>query len=116
MPRQMAGYGTLARAGRAVNGYDDLAGGTNAARKVFFRTHARFFVSCLGLDWDLGRAVKPNRLLFPAFAPAVKAGLRLLRPDRESARASVRVSVRAPVRPPGLGLAVGLAPLEWPLR
>ena len=50
MPGHATGNRTLARAGRAVNGYDDLAGGTNAARKVFFRTHARFFVSCLGLD------------------------------------------------------------------
>jgi hypothetical protein len=46
----------------------------------------------------LGRAVKPNRLLLPAFVPAVKAGLRLPRVVRASE----------------LGLPAVLLP--WPLR
>jgi hypothetical protein len=64
-------------------------------------------------------------LLFPAFAPAAKAGLRLLRIDRASARASGRASLlgalplpreRLPVRKAALGLPPVLAPLLWPLR
>ena len=53
--------------------------------------HPRFFVPSLGL------AVKPNRLLFPAFVPAVSAGFRLF---RAAGRVSVRESLRwlLPVR------------------
>ena len=52
------------------------------------------------MDWALGRAVKPNRLLFPALAPAVKAGLRLPRMGRASE----------------LSLPLLLAAFERPLR
>jgi hypothetical protein len=86
---------------------------------AFFRTHPRFFVSCLGL----GRAVKPKRLLLPARVPAVSAGLRVL---RDEGRVSGRASLRGPLAvrevlllalPVTLGLpAAGLAPLLWPFR
>jgi hypothetical protein len=101
MPRQMAGDGTLSRSGRAVNGDDDLPGGRTL--ESFLPTHPRFFVPCLG------RAVKPNRLLFPAFEPAARAGLRLLpRGPRSGPRVLPGCCRRLPA---GLPAAW---PLEWP--
>jgi hypothetical protein len=49
-----------------------------------------------------GRAVKPYRLLLPAFAPAVNAGVRLPRAVRVSVRESLRAEAlrdNVPVRP-----------------
>ncbi len=61
-----------------------------------------------------GRAVKPNRLLFPALVPAVRTGLWLLCAGRASLRESLRELVlRALVL---LVLPAGLAPLLWLLR
>jgi hypothetical protein len=70
----------------------------------------------------LGGAVKPNRLEFPAFVPAVKAGLRLLRAGRASGLASFRAALPLRVPLPFLGwlllrgavpaLPAALAPLE----
>ena len=54
MPGQVAGNGALARAGRSVDGDDDLAAGLNGADAAFFRTHPRFFVPWLGRS---GKAV-----------------------------------------------------------
>ena len=120
MPGQMPRNRTLSRASRAVDGNNDLAGSLNGAQRGFFRTHPRFFVPCLG------GAVKPNRLEFPAFVPAVSAGLRLLRAGRASGRASFRAALPLRVPLPLLGwlllrevvvaLPAALAPLEWPLR
>lgn len=61
-------------------------------------------------------------MLFPAFAPAARAGLRL--PLRDVGRASGRASLRGALsfrerlllRPLELGLLVDLAPFEWPFR
>jgi hypothetical protein len=118
MPGQMAGYCALSRASRTINGDDDLPAMLKGAQGAFFRTHARFFVSCLGRG--LGRAVKPNCLLFPAFVPAAKAGLRLPRTGRASGRESLREAVPLRgtllLRAVVLGLAAALAPLVWPLR
>ena len=97
MPRQMPRNRTLSRTSRAVDGDNDLPGRLNGAQGGFFRTHPRFFVPCLG------GAVKPNRLEFPALAPAVKAGLRLLRAGRASGRASFLAALPLRVPLPFLG-------------
>jgi hypothetical protein len=75
-------------------------------------SQARFLVFCLG------RAVKPNRLLFPVFLPAVKAGLRLLLPrtERASLREALPFRERLPARAFPVDLPVALTPLTWPLR
>jgi hypothetical protein len=63
----------------------------------------------------LGLAVKPNRLLLPAFAPAAIIGFRLLpRDGRDSALDSLRETL--PLREAAAGLLAGLAPFVWPLR
>jgi hypothetical protein len=56
-------------------------------------------------------------LLFPAFAPAARAGFRLL-PERTTGRAAGRESLRGalPLRGVAPGLPAVLATLEWPLR
>jgi hypothetical protein len=82
MASQMTCNGTLPGARRSVNGDDKLGGTTGGAQAVLICTHPRFFVS------RLGRAEKPNRVLFPTFVPAVNAGLRLVREGRASGRAS----------------------------
>jgi len=74
----------------------------------------------------LGRAEKPNRALFPAFAPAVNAGFRLPREGRASGRTSflealpfravLEPRVRLPLRAEELGLPTVLVPLARPLR
>jgi hypothetical protein len=76
----------------------------------FVCTHPSFFVSFSG------RAVKPNRLLFPALAPAVRVGLRLLCAGRASARESVRGILLLRAELPGLpvGLALLLRPQAEP--
>src|ERR1039458_6195761 len=99
----MAGDGALSRSGRAVDGDDDLAGRRERAERG--GTHPRFFVPCLG------RAVKPNRLLFPALAPAASAGLRLL--PREAL--APRTGLLAP-REVVADFPAGLEPLELTLR
>jgi hypothetical protein len=66
----------------------------------FIRTHPSFLVSFLG------GAVKPNRLLFPAAALAVRAGFRLLCEERASLRESGRGWLLWPA-----GLPEDLAPL-----
>ena len=103
MPGQMLCNGAFARAGRAVDSDNDLPRRLNRAQCYFVCTHPRFFVSCLG------RAVKPNRLLFPALVPAVRAGLRLLCAGRASVRESVRGMLLLRTGP--LGLPVAFAPL-----
>ena len=78
--------------------------GLAAGDEAFCRAHPRFFVPLFE------RAVNPNRLLLPALAPAVSAGLR---PLRDVPRASTRTSLRAmvPLRLVLAGLAVA-----WPFR
>jgi hypothetical protein len=115
MPGQMAGNGTLSRTGGAINRDDDLSIGFKSAQGAIFQTHARFFVSCF--DVGLGRAVKPYLLLLPAFAPAVNAGLRLVRDERASGRESWRGALLARVelaaRGVGLVLLAVFDPLVW---
>jgi len=118
MPGQVPGDGALSRTGRTINGYDNFSGRPQSAQRAIVQTHARFFVSCL--DFALGRAVKPYRLLFPTLVPAVSAGLRLLRTGRASGRASLRSAppfrLALALRAFAPGLAAALAPLLWPLR
>ena len=67
---QMAGNGTLSRAGWPVNSDNNFANRIGRAKRRV--THPRFFVPCLG------RAEKPNLLLLPVLALAATAGFRLL--------------------------------------
>jgi hypothetical protein len=114
MPGQVAGNGAFARSGWSVNCNDYSFRWFERAQRILFHAHPRFLVPCLGL------AVKPNRLLLPAFAPAASIGFRLLAPLR-AGRASVRASLRASLRiglplwVEALDLLTGLEPLEWPL-
>jgi hypothetical protein len=122
MPGEMPGDGTFSRSGGAINRYDDLSIGLKSAHRAIFQTHARFFVSCF--VFGLGRAVKPYLLLLPALAPAVKAGLRLVRDGRASGRASWRGALpRVATAVRGLALVLPAVfdpfawdPLVWPLR
>lgn len=100
MPRQVAGNGTLSRSGRTVNGDDDLA--CRIERAGGRITHPRFFVPLFG------RAVKPNRLLFPAFVPAARVVFRL--PPGRAGRAVVLESLLRGALP----LPAALAVLAWP--
>lgn len=101
----MPGDRALPGPGRAIDGDDHLPCGLSGAQRVCKRIHPRFFVPCLG------RAVKPNRLLLPAPAPAVIAGLRFPRAGRASAlRARTTLRLTAP------GLADVFMPFVCPLR
>jgi hypothetical protein len=94
MTGQVPGNRTLAGACGPVNGdYDFLS--RNCRRTG---VHPRLLV--LGF----GRAVKPYRLLFPALAPAVKAGVRLPRGARVSLCESLSAEALRPeaVRPEAL--------------
>jgi hypothetical protein len=104
---QMARDGAFPRARRPINGNDRLPAGFLGAQAAFFPGHPRFFVLCFG------GAVKPYCLLFPALAPAVKAGLRLPRAERASVRTSLRVVLP---RFDPIALPAGLPLPEWPLR
>ena len=61
-----------------------------------------------------GRAVKPKRLLLPALAPAVRAGLRFPRAARASVRESLRARPALRLTPPALD--AGFEVLACPLR
>ena len=101
MARQMAGDRALSRTRRTIDGDDHLLSGLSGTQGTFTSTHPRFLVPCLG------RAVKPNRFPFPAPAPAVIAGFRLLlRTGRASLRERVRLAVEV--------LGAVLMPLAWP--
>lgn len=80
MTGQMPGDGTFPSPGGPVNGDNDFP--LRNRRKI--RVHPRLFVRCFG------RAVKPYRLLLPAFAPALKAVVRLPRVAGASDRDSLR--------------------------
>src|SRR5208282_2248157 len=115
MAVQVAGNGAFARACRAVDGDDDLASRFLGADETVVLAHPRFFVPCLA------GAVKPYRLLFPAFVPAVRAGLRLpcaagRALDRASLRGALAVRDKLPLRGAALDFPAGFAPLPWPLR
>jgi hypothetical protein len=77
----------------------------------------------LGFSLALGLAVKPYRLLFPDFAPAVSAGLRPLRVGRASARVSLRIALPLRAALALRALVLGFAPalleplplLPWPM-
>jgi hypothetical protein len=118
MPGQMPGNCALSSAGWSVNGYDYLPARFSGARRAFFRAHPRFFE--FGLALCLDGAVKPYRLLFPALAPAERAGLRLLRAERASGRASFRLALplrrRLPPRAVPLDLPAVLLSWPFPLR
>ena len=113
MAGQMPGNRTLAGTGRTIDRDNRPEVRLTRARKVRLCAHPRFFVRCLA------GAVKPNRLLLPAFAPAVRAGFRLLREERTSVRASFLGALlfrrRLPLRDVELGLPAGLpeCPLRW---
>lgn len=104
MPGQVPGDGALSRAGGPVNGDNDFLPRSRGRTRI----HPRLFVLRFGL------AVKPYRLLLPALAPAVRAGVRPARVPRASVRVSFRPAVlrdNVPVRPDEPGLAAMADPL-----
>jgi len=120
MASKVSSDGTLSRARRSVDSDDELGCRIGGSQGLLIRAHPRFFVS------RIGRAEKPNRVLFPTFVPAVNAGLRLVRAGLVSGRASflgaallrVELELRTspPLRDEEPGLAAVLVPLAWPFR
>jgi len=117
MPCQVPGNGALACPGWSVNRNNHHPARIIGANGAFIGAHPRFFVFRPALG--LAGAVKPYRFVFPALAPAARAGLRLLREERESGRASFLAVLplrrRLPPRTEVLVLPAGLAPFRWPL-
>lgn len=94
MPGQVPGDGALPGAGWPVDGDNDLLpGSVGRTQESFVRTHPRLLVPCFG------RAVKPYRLLLPALALAVNAGVRPPREALASVRESLRGAAPREVRP-----------------
>ena len=70
MSGQMTGNGAFAGPGGPVNRDNELPALQGGPEGTFHGGHPRFF------GFGLRGAVKPKRLLLPALAPAVRAGLR----------------------------------------